>query len=244
MRSLFVALILVLVFALSASSQVGFKYVFNITFADQANPGKDVSGAGKDAVLSKTAKWVKVDGEGAMECNGTDAYAAVVMDVPEKNFTMSVWVKTDAQNAGVMSVLDGDAGAGGHDRHFFIANGVVNFRVWQGVAWASTGKVSDNKWHQIVLTVADKTGQIAYVDGKEVGKNAYDHSDFDWQKRVWIGFSNDVAPNYFKGLIKKAAYLSQPLTPAEVQTFYTSQSTAVEPASKLITTWSDIKTSY
>ena len=245
MKSLmYFAFVLVLVFAFSASSHAAFKAAFDISFADQANPGKDASGNGKDAVLSKTVKWVKADGEGAIECNGTDAYAGVVIDVPEKNFTMGVWIKTAEKNAGVMSVLDGDAGAGGHDRHFFIVNEVVNFRVWQGVAWASTGKVSDNKWHHIALSVADKTGQVAYVDGKEVGKNVYDHSDFDWQKRVWIGFSNDVAPNYFKGLIKKAVYLSQALTAAEVQTLYTSQSTAVEPASKLITTWSNIKTSY
>ena len=61
----------------------------------------------------------------------------MVVDVPEKNFTMGVWIKTDAGDVGIYAVLDGPAGAGGHDRHFFLKDGNINFRTWKGPAWAT-----------------------------------------------------------------------------------------------------------
>jgi len=232
---------LALVMLISFTSQAAFKYVFELPFSDQGNPGKDVGGK-NNATLSKGANWVKdANFGGAMECNGTDGYAEVKIDIPEKNFTMGVWVNTADPEAGIMSVLDGAAGAGGHDRHFFLKGGVVNFRVWKGGGWASTAKVADGKWHQIVLVVQDKVGQIAYVDGKEVGKNDYDHSDFDWQKLVWIGFSNDAAKQYLKGLIRYAVYIDGSLTANEVNQLYLGQQTAVESENKATTTWGNIK---
>jgi len=69
-----------------------------------------------------------------------------------------------------------------------LKDGKINFRTWRGPAWATDKKVSDGKWHHIALVVKDGARQTAYVDGSQVGKHDYDHSDFDWQKGFGSGF--------------------------------------------------------
>jgi len=219
-------------------------YVFSLSFDEGSVSGDtvtDIGGRGNNATLNGGAKVVSNGKYGnAIEFDGTDDYIEVEVDVPEKNFTMALWIKTDSPDVGVYSVLDGPAGDGGHDRHFYIQDGNICFRVWQGAGWCTTTQVSDGQWHHIALSVASGEGQTVYVDGQEVATFDYDHSDFDWQKRVWIGFSNDAANQYFKGLIDEAIYYSAPLSAAELA----GMITAIQPAGKLTATWSSIKTNY
>ena len=155
---------------------------------------------------------------------------------------MALWIKTSEGNVGIYSVLDGAAGAGGHDRHFFLTGGQISFRTWKGPGWQTGKKVADGKWHHIALVVQDKKGQTAYVDGEKVGTHDYDHSDFDWQKRVWVGFSNDAAVDYFEGVIDEVAYLDVPLTKNEIGALMKPLS--VEASGKLVDVWGNIKTNY
>jgi len=228
-------LVLTILGLASAFSLIGHAdppYFFHLTFDD--GTAGDSSGNGNDGVLRNDAAVVG----GALELSGAEQCVEVMADVPESDFTMSIRIKTETPDAGVMSVLDGEAGAGGHDRHLFLVGGNINFRVWQGAAWATEAAVADGEWHHIALVVETGVGQTAYVDGDVIGTNAYDHSDFDWQKRVWIGFSNDAGSQYFTGLIDDAAYIEAALTADEVVNLIT----AVEPAGKVATTWSSIKT--
>lgn len=243
MTSLLIAS-LVTSFGLVAKAGVSaLPHVFNLSFDDKSNSGKEQSGNGNRGELKGGAKWTdKGHTGGAVEFDGTKAHVEVMVDVPEKNFTMGVWIKTDQGGVGIYSVLDKAAGEGGHDRHFFLKDGKINFRTWRGPAWATDKKVSDGKWHHIALVVQDKKGQIAYVDGSKVGTHDYDHSDFDWQKRVWVGFSNDAAVDYFEGIVDEVVYLDVPLSKNEVSALM--KPLTVEKNSKLATIWSQIKTDH
>jgi len=218
--------------------------VFGLSFNEEFVSGDTVTdqgGRGNNATLNGGAKVVPNGKYGnAIEFDGVDDYVEVEMDVPEQNFTMALWIKTDSPDVGVYAVLDGPAGAGGHDRHFYIEGGNICFRVWQGAGWCTTTAVSDGQWHHIALAVESGKGQTAYVDGNEIGTFDYDHSDFDWQLRVWIGFSNDAGQQYFKGLIDEVVYYSAPLNADELAGIMV----AVEPVGKLTTTWSSIKANY
>ena len=243
MTSLLIAS-LVTSFGLVAKAGVSaLPHVFNLSFDDKSNSGKEQSGNDNRGELKGGAKWTdKGHTGGAVEFDGTKAHVEVMVDVPEKNFTMGVWIKTDQGDVGIYSVLDKAAGEGGHDRHFFLKDGKINFRTWRGPAWATDKKVSDGKWHHIALVVQDKKGQIAYVDGSKVGTHDYDHSDFDWQKRVWVGFSNDAAVDYFEGIVDEVVYLDVPLSKNEVSALM--KPLTVEKNSKLATIWSQIKTDH
>ena len=243
MTSLLIAS-LVTSFGLVAKAGVSaLPHVFNLSFDDKSNSGKEQSGNDNRGELKGGAKWTdKGHTGGAVEFDGTKAHVEVMVDVPEKNFTMEVQIKTDQGDVGIYSVLDKAAGEGGHDRHFFLKDGKINFRTWRGPAWATDKKVSDGKWHHIALVVQDKKGQIAYVDGSKVGTHDYDHSDFDWQKRVWVGFSNDAAVDYFEGIVDEVVYLDVPLSKNEVSALM--KPLTVEKNSKLATIWSQIKTDH
>ena len=234
--------ILGLTVAFCAAAHAAAPHVFELNFEDSGNPGADSSGNGNDATVNGGASWTAsgYDG-GGIEFDGVDGYVEVEMDVPEFNFTMAMWIKTDVPDVGLYSVLDGVAGAGGHDRHFYLDGGNICFRVWQGAGWCTEAAVADGQWHHIALVAGDGDGQHAYVDGVEVGTFEYDHSDFDWQLRVWIGFSNDAANTYFTGTIDGATYTEAALTPEEIAD---EMSTAVEAKGKLTTTWAGVKTTY
>ena len=202
---------------------------FHLPFDDTTDPGKDISGNGYHGVLKNGAKLV-TDGYsgGSVEFDGIGAHVEVIVDVPERNFTIGLWIKTNATDVGVFSVLDGVAGLGGHDRHFFLSEGKIRFRTWEADGWVGNRYLSDGSWHHIALVVQDSVGQTAYVDGIKVGTNSYDHSDFDWQKRVWIGFSNDAKNNYFKGYIDDVTYTSVPLTATQINLQLMSRDQVVE----------------
>lgn len=247
MRKVLTGLILLLlvgIFCFSANAK-DFPFVYHLSFDDgDGEEAEDESGNGNNGTLVN-AEWTK-DGKfgGAIEFPGGNSYVEIVVDVPEFDFTMAVWVKTDNGNGGIMSVLDAAEGGGGHDRHFFLVGGELNIRVWPGGAWPTKGKVADGEWHHLALVTETGTGQVAYVDGENVGEWEFDHSNFDWQKRVWIGFSNDAGNQYIEGILDEPMYIDAALTENEVNQLMNLPGFAVDAAGKLSATWGDIKTSY
>ena len=124
MKTLFVGLLVVsLMTTLTVASVAEVKpFVFGLSFNEGFVSGDTVTdqgGRGNNATLNNGAKVVPNGKYGnAIEFDGVDDYVEVEMDVPEENFTMALWIKTDSPDVGVYSVLDGRAGAGGHDRHW------------------------------------------------------------------------------------------------------------------------------
>jgi hypothetical protein len=143
----------------------------------------------------------------AFQGNGTNAVVEIMQDVPETNFSIEMWVKTASANTGIFSVSSGVFGAGGHDRHFYLAGGQLWIRVWAGAGWNTGHTLNDNNWHHIALTTQTGVGQSVYVDGALIATFPYDLSDFNWQDRFFIGYSNDAGPNaFFTGQIDNVRY--------------------------------------
>lgn len=111
-----------------------------------------------------------------------------IKDLPDRNFEISLEFTTKMSDCGIFSI-----DFNGHDRHICLKGGKMYIRVWKGGGWnAHTDKqYNDNKWHKVVLTVEAGVGQTLYVDDEKVGTNAYDHSDFDWKERLFLGYSAD-----------------------------------------------------
>ncbi|MBT9132817.1 MAG: hypothetical protein DDT33_01346 [Firmicutes bacterium] len=165
------------------------------------------------------ATWVRGGrwGKNALRFDGVNDHVGVMIDVPEHNFTIELWFKTTSPNVGVFGVLKNPAGAGGNDRHFFLSGGVAHHRVWKGPGWSTGKTVNDGRWHHWVLTVQTGVGQKVYINGSLVGTHSYDRSDFNWQDRIWIGFSNDAVNHHFKGLIDEVAIWNRVLTADEIK---------------------------
>ena len=150
-----------------------------------------------------TYRWHRSNGGGgALSFTGEQQYVSVPIDVPETEYTVEFWFRTEDPNAGLYSIVDQNLGVGGHDRHIHLIDGNVRIRTWSGpgVEVSSGLNLADGKWHHIAHVISmDLGGQFVYVDGELVIEGVKDTSNFDWQKHVNIGFSNDAASQYLKG---------------------------------------------
>jgi hypothetical protein len=201
----------------STDDHLVVRYEFN----DNTN---DISGNGKNAIAYRgpqTGTDRFGERKNVYTFDGIDDFIQATADIPERNFTISLWLKTSASNTGVLSIR---SDRGGHDRHFYLHNGIPHHRVWQGGAWSVNNNViiNDGEWHHWVLTVEDNVGQKAYIDGNLVGQHAYDHSDFNWQNLITIGYSYDAIGKFFKGSLDDVRIYSKALSETEINEMYNS----------------------
>ena len=148
-------------------------------------------------------------------------FASATINVSETTYSATFWFRTTNPNAGLWSVVDQDLGAGGHDRHVYLNGGNIASRVWSDETIASVGKAYANgQWHHVahVFPGSSGSGQRIYVDGALVASGVKTQSDFNWQQRVNIGFSNDAASQYLNGEIDEAAVWNVALSQTQVQT--------------------------
>ncbi len=145
-------------------------------------------------------------------------YTTALIDVSETAYTASFWFRTTNANAGLLSIADGDLGNGGHDRHLFLSAGNIRARTWNNETISSTGKAYANgAWHHVAHVYGGtEGGQKIYVDGILVATGAKAFSDFNWQKRLHLGFSNDAASQYLNGEIDDVGVFAASLTAAQV----------------------------
>lgn len=116
-------------------------------------------------------------------------------------------------------MVDEDLGGGGHDRHVYLNGGNVFTRTWNNEVIQTSGlTVNDGNWHHIAHVYGGTAGgQRIYVDGVLRANGSKAFSDFDWQQRINIGFSNDAANNYLDGQIDEMAIWSEALGLTQIQ---------------------------
>ncbi len=128
----------------------------------------------------------------------------IMIDEPETNITHEFWFKTSSSNAGLFSVEAFDKEQNkGHDRHIYLKNGNIYARVWSNEIINSSGKnYADGNWHHIAHVIGTgASGQKIYVDGNLVASGSKSGSDFNWQDRILIGYSEDAGSKYLNGYI-------------------------------------------
>jgi len=162
-------------------------------------------------------------GTHALSFDGSNDYVSVTIDVPETNTGVSLWLKTTADNRGVFAVVDADLGGGGHDRHLYLDNtGNLRTRIHATESISTTGlNLADGEWHHVVHTYGGAAGgQKLYIDGALEASGSKADSDFDWQQRINIGFSNDGANDWFQGNIDEVQYFDAALDATDVTNLY------------------------
>ena len=156
---------------------------------------------------------------GSLKLDGVDDYLSISIDVPETEVTHEFRFKTTDANAGLFAVVDGDLGTGGHDRHIYLKDGNINTRLWNTEIIQSTGlNLADGNWHHVAYVVgASVGGQKLYVDGQLVASGNKVSSDFNWQKRINLGFSNDAQNKFLNGEIDEVRVWGKTLSQVEIQ---------------------------
>ena len=73
-----------------------------------------------------TYRWHRSNGGGgALSFTGEQQYVSVPIDVPETEYTVEFWFRTEDPNAGLYSIVDQNLGVGGHDRHIHLIDGCL-----------------------------------------------------------------------------------------------------------------------
>lgn len=173
------------------------------------------------------------DGNGLL-FNGDDYVDISTTTLPTRNFTISFWANLDTSLDQGLFSLQNDSGYS-NDRHIGIKDGQGYVRVWtrdsireyQTPEYAGQAiqdwhfdisSVNSGQWHQWTLTVEDNIGMSMYIDDVLVSqKMDIDHSDFDWETKMTIGYSRDIG--YTVGAIDEVYYFDSSLTPSEVNAF-------------------------
>ncbi len=163
----------------------------------------DWSGHANHGSLRNDPQWTLTGyNRGTLEFDGENDYLSVPLDVSETEYAAAMWFRTTNANCGLLTVVQNDLGGGGHDRHIYLSDGRLTARVYDDETIGTGLNVADGLWHHIVHTYGGPAGgQKLYVDGALQASGTKAQSDFDWQERVNIGFSNNAAEDYFEGLL-------------------------------------------
>ncbi len=134
-----------------------------------------------------------------LEFDGIDDYVQININSPQTDYTYELFFKTTDPNAKFSSVHHPSL-ATANDRNLYLDNGNISHRLWDNETIASSGKnYADNTWHHVAVVVESGVGQCIYVDGEQVASGTKDHSDFDWDSSLDLGFSD----GYFEGEIEE-----------------------------------------
>ncbi|AVQ71486.1 hypothetical protein B5D77_09365 [Microcystis sp. MC19] len=164
----------------------------------------------------------------ALFFDGVNDYIQINLNEPETEVTHELWFKTTSLNGGLFSVVAGNLGSGGHDRHIYLSNGNIVVRIWNNEVIASSGlNLADGKWHHVAHVFgASVGGQQIYVDGQLVASGSRTISDFGGQDKIVVGYSADSG--YFKGEIDEVRVWNVAKTQAQIQTYYNRNLTGKE----------------
>ena len=197
-------------------------------FDDTTADGAGTTPVTNNGAAFSTAVPSQIGGGKSLAFSSADGdFASALINVSETTYSATFWFRTTNPNAGLWCVVDQDLGGGGHDRHIYLTGGNIASRLWSDETITSTGKAYANgQWHHVahVFPGSSGSGQRIYVDGVLVASGAKTQSDFNWQQRVNIGFSNDAASQYLNGEIDDAAVWNVALLQSQVQALFAGAS--------------------
>ncbi len=171
------------------------------------------------------------DGSDYINCGNNASWSLLL----SPGITMSAWVKTTASfGASLASILTRWGGTSNSDEYaFFLANTTgrqtmaINTPSVNGIT--ATTNINDNAWHQVVFTFDKATGvHKMYVDGVQTYTNtiAGGIATITVPQSVVIGaqWTNGSPTRYFNGSIDDIGVYAEALTPQDVATLYTTES--------------------
>lgn len=212
----------------------GLNHFFNIesagdvlvhyTFDEMGQKVRDKTFYGHHGNYQGNTNVVFSDRGNVATFDGNDDYINLGLKLPETEYSVSFWFKTEDANCGMYSAVVSGLGGGGHDRHVYLNNGNINARVWNNETISSNGvNYADGKWHHVVHTLGSSIGgQKLYMDGDLVAVGTKSASDFYWQAEVTIGYAKDAKNWFMNGNIGEFKIWNVALSGSDVITEYSN----------------------
>lgn len=223
----------------------------------KGNFAKDSSGNGLEGEVKGGAKWVDGQFGKALEFDGKSGFVEIPKhENPTVAITLTAWVKSLAATWNSHGwILEK------RDAFIIHPNGGtsnVSFCVVNGGPWnlpktwdAGAATVKDiTSWHMYTCTFDSKTGKwCIYVDGKLASSMDINKAALALDNGpIHIGWDEAEATRFGNAVIDEVAVFNVALEEADINSIMKNglggTFLAVEPNSKLSTTWSSVKTQY
>jgi PKD repeat protein len=148
-----------------------------------------------------------------------------------QSFSLSLWFRTATTQGGVLMGFGQSKSntTANYDRNLYLDNtGAIHFGVYQSIVKTvgSAPGYNDNRWHQVVASLASSTGISLYVDGVFAGNYPAANSAANYNGYWIIGENNlgawpfQPSSFYFNGQIDEVSIFNRVLSVSEVQSIY------------------------
>lgn len=87
------------------------------------------------------------------------------------------------------SLFQASNGAGNFDRDIYLQGGQLKSYIWNAETIASSASFNDGEWHDLAMSYGSQ-GHRLYVDGNLIASGSKTYSDFTWQDRFSLGYTN------------------------------------------------------
>jgi hypothetical protein len=229
-------------FSISEAELVG-QWLFD---AGKGDIAVDSSGNGNDGTINN-AEWVEGKFREALEFTGSSSNVVIqhapVLSVEE--FTLMAWMNVPGFTGAWQTIVTQNTDGPTRNYGLFIndVSGLIHYSFTSGNAWQSFNagtNVVDGQWHHICAAY-DKRNFICYVDGEIDGQTPNTLEPDTANTIITIG--SWVGGGWLKGSIDEVALFNHPLQQNEIKLImeHGLESKAVEPQSKLTTTWGSLK---
>ena len=209
---------------------------------------EDLSPQGNDAELVGKVDWVDGKFGEALEFAGAGEVKAPYIELNEKSFTVTMWIKPALSGGDQQCVFSQtQVNAANTSLHYRIYNNGTVRMGFYGNDLDAPAAVEADKWAHITfwLDVKGKSRQI-YIDGKSVAEDAgkagieYLGTAGDTMVGSW-----GATGQKFNGAIDEVTVWDRALSEADIkQSMEDLTALPVDPADKLATTWASVKASH
>ena len=221
----------------------------------EGDVAKDSSDAGNDGTIVGPKKWQDGKFGKALEFNGNDVYVEVEANdsIILEELTIVVWanLKTSQGTRWQYIIMRGQ-----NPRNYLLAvdrdDQTLQLSITRGAKNAFGGpkggpEITNGEWHHLAGVIGADEGLVIYTDGVKVGEQAYVKPSLDAEpSRMRIGRSDEG--HQCEGLLDEVALFNVPLSQEDIKTIMekglesATGFLAVDPESKLATTWGKLKT--
>ena len=250
-----IATVFIVFLAVETSAKIDPETIVGMWLFDEksGDTAKDSSERGNDGQLEGGYKWVDGKFRGGLELDGASGHVTVESNdsIILEEFTIVSWANLeDSKGTRWQSIMM----KGQNLRNYLLCvdrdTQRLQLSITKGVkdAWGGPIEgpvVTDGAWHHLAGLAGEKEGLVIYVDGIEVGKQAYAKPSLDADPaRMRIG-DGSGGGHQCGGVLDEVGLFNAPLSEDDINHIMTTGLMefvqAVAPNGKLATTWAQLK---
>jgi hypothetical protein len=247
-----VLLVLTFAFACVNMAEAGEGLVFYLPLDEGAGNPTDMSADPTDVVIKGQLEWVdgrlgkglRFDGDAANFVEAAHSDKLEGMNA----LTIMIWAKPESPDANARGLVSKRVGSANNDVYNIFSWNDVKFyaRTNHTGELSSTTILADGTWYHIAY-VFDGAGDAnekvkLYVDGVLEASGPHDSSAVEAHgASLYVGTLNEAYAQNWKGVLDDVSIWNIALSESEIRGYASGSLTAVQPQSKLSSTWGEIK---